>query len=74
MSKIGFGSTKKTVTTAKVSRKSNTPMVADNWQARDDLSTIRRAAEIKADGKRFAAAREEARAQVKALDGVIKGK
>lgn len=52
----------------------------DNWRARDDAETIARAAAIKADpGRRAAAAKEagkmadERGAQVRALRGLAKG-
>lgn len=40
------------------------------WRARDDLSTLSRAAEIQADKARLSAARSEAKKQMKALSSV----
>lgn len=56
-------------------RKSNAPAqsaidVDQSWRARDDLSTLSRAAEISADKKRLTAARAEAKKQMKALSTV----
>lgn len=47
--------------------------VADDnrWRAREDLSTLKRAAEIQGDKARYAAAREEGRREVKAVEKVI---
>jgi hypothetical protein len=40
------------------------------WRAREDLSTLSRAAEIQADKARLSAARSEAKKQMKALSSV----
>lgn len=42
------------------------------WQAQDDLRTIQRAAEIKADASRMRASQSEAKQQMKALQSVTK--
>lgn len=42
------------------------------WQAQDDLRTMQRAAEIKADPKRVKAAQAEATQQMRALQTVVK--
>jgi hypothetical protein len=44
------------------------------WQVRNDLDTIRRADEIRADKKRFAAVQKEAQAQIKSIGSVVKKK
>lgn len=44
------------------------------WQVRNDLDTIRRADEIRADKKRFAAVQKEAQAQIKSINSVVKKK
>lgn len=51
------------------------PAVYDDskWRAREDLSTLSRAEEIKQDGARMKAAQAEARKQMKALSGVAGG-
>jgi hypothetical protein len=43
------------------------------WRARDDLSTLSRAAEIAADRQRLSAARAEAKKQMKSLATVAGG-
>lgn len=42
------------------------------WQAQDDLRTLQRAAEVKADPARVKMAQSEAASQVKALSSVLK--
>lgn len=49
------------------------PVVADDdrWRARDDLNTLKRAAEIQGDRNRYAAARAEGKREIKAVEKVV---
>jgi hypothetical protein len=44
-----------------------------NWQAEDDMRTLMAAAKIKADKKRYAAAKAEAKRQLAAITAVKNG-
>lgn len=44
------------------------------WQIRNDLDTLRRADEIRADKKRFSAVQKEAQAQIKSINAITKKK
>lgn len=46
------------------------PMGDESWRARGDLDTLSRAEEIKGDKKRLAAARAEAKRQMKGLSSI----
>lgn len=43
----------------------------DRWRARDDLNTLKRAAEIQGDRNRYAAARAEGKREIKAVEKVV---
>ena len=79
MSKAGFGAAKKAAPAPKAKPKAPTVShcgvsVAQEkkWQAQDDLRTMQRAAEVKADPSRVKAAQAEAQSQIKALSSVTK--
>lgn len=43
----------------------------DDWRAKDDLSTLSRAEEIRRDGGRHRAAKKEGKMQIKRLSGIV---
>lgn len=45
----------------------------DRWRARDDLNTLKRAAEIQGDRTRYAAARAEGKREIKSVEKVVAG-
>jgi len=48
------------------------PVSSDkDWQARDDLSTIKRAEEIKMDSKKMSAVKKMAEKEIKAMSHVV---
>lgn len=51
--------------------KGNVPVCVDDWQAQDDLRTLARAREIKADPKRLAAVKKLAEQQMVAAAAAV---
>lgn len=71
----GAGKKQKPVPVRIVSNTSDSPQPiskrgVDKWEAQDALRTLQRAAEIKSNKSLMAAAKKEAKAQIKALSGV----
>ncbi len=47
------------------------PPGKDDWRAKDDLSTLTRAEEIRRDSGRHRAAKKEGKSQIKRLSGIV---
>lgn len=60
------------VTNAKKARAPSKPKSVDDWQARNDLSTLQEAERIKADKARLSAAKRQAEAGLQAVEDARK--
>jgi hypothetical protein len=66
--------TRKTVAVKKAAPKakaSNQATISDNWQAKQDMHTLKEAQTIQADRSRHSAAKNEAKAHIKELSKVV---
>jgi hypothetical protein len=63
--------TRKTVGRAKGKSIKPVPTFSDNWQAKQDMHTLKEAQTIQADRSRHSAAKNEAKAHIKELSKVV---